>query len=95
MNANDPVCLLDRSKDKIFLWAHLPLPAPHHFVTAHPSAEMLLVEPIENCSQIKALSFMAKIQLPLHERLRVSQLAFGFFCHAVSSKVICVKGEQV
>jgi hypothetical protein len=45
---------------------------------------MLLVEPIENCSQIKALSFMAKIQLPLHGQLRVSQLAFGFFCHAVS-----------
>src|ERR1700739_330336 len=83
MNSDHPIFFLDGAENKIFLWPVLSSAAPHDVIIAQASAEIALVQLIENGTQIEMLSLVRQIQLALHWQLGMGEFAFCFLGHVL------------
>ena len=82
MDADEPVLLLDASKDDVALRFLTTASPPCDRVVAQAIAKIAVIDAIEDRLQIEMLSFRAKLKLPLHCAPRHKRVTFphGFAC---------------
>ena len=79
IDPNDPVFLLNCSKNELFSWTVLASAAPDDLVAAKTATKIPIIQIIKDGAQIEMRSLMLQIQLALHWQLRMSKLSFGLF----------------